>query len=158
MATITLREINRHNWRAALALTVRPEQQRFIADHAPIVAIALAKAYVRPGDLTWLPYLIHADEQPVGLVELAYAPGSPDRYWVHHFFIDRSQQGQGYGRRALRAFIALVVAQHPACRQINLTVHPDNDHAQWLYMNAGFRATGEERDGEPVYRLVIAGG
>jgi hypothetical protein len=36
MSNIALREITRENWRAALELTVRPEQQRFIADHAPI--------------------------------------------------------------------------------------------------------------------------
>jgi hypothetical protein len=36
MSNIALREITRENWRAALKLTVRPEQQRFIADHAPI--------------------------------------------------------------------------------------------------------------------------
>ena len=39
-------------------LSVHPEQQRFIADHEPIAAIALAKAYIRPDGLVWLPYVI----------------------------------------------------------------------------------------------------
>ena len=43
MRTITLREVTRENWRATLSLAVHPEQQRFIADHTPIAAIALAK-------------------------------------------------------------------------------------------------------------------
>ncbi len=156
MAPLTIREVNRQNWRAALKLTVHPEQQRFVSDHTPIAAIVLAKAYVRPGGLTWLPYLICADEQPVGLVVLAYAPGSDDRYWLYHFFIDRAQQGKGHSKPALQAFIALVRAQHPACRQISLTVHPDNDHAQRLYTGMGFQPTGAMQYGEPVYTLRFA--
>src|SRR6476660_8806799 len=46
MPSITLRDITRENWRASLSLTVYPEQQRFVADHTPIAAIALAKAYI----------------------------------------------------------------------------------------------------------------
>src|SRR3954469_7450277 len=81
MSNIALREITRENWRAALSLAVRPEQQRFIADYAPIAAIALAKAYIRPDGLVWLPYAIYAAEQMIGLIELAYEPGSRDQYW-----------------------------------------------------------------------------
>lgn len=155
MPPITLHPIDRQNWRAALALTVRPEQQRFVADHAPIAAIVLAKSYVGAGGHAWAPYLIEADARPVGLVGLAYSPGSPDGYWIYHFFIDQTQQGRGYGRQALRALLIVVIAGHPACRQINLTVHPENTPAQRLYTAAGFNPTGEMRDGEPVYRLIL---
>lgn len=153
MTTVAIREVTRQNWRAALTLAVHPEQQRFVSEHTPIAAIALAKAYVRPGGRTWLPYLFYADEQPIGMVMLAYAPGSSDRYWLYHFFIDRAYQGRGLSKPALIGFMALVRAQHPACRQFNLTVHPDNDRAQRLYTSVGFTPTGEEVDGEPVYML-----
>lgn len=156
MTALAIREVNRQNWRAALTLTVHPEQQRFVSGYTPIAAIALAKAYVRPGGLTWLPYLIYASEQPIGMVVLAYAPGSDDRYWLYHFFIDRAHQGNGHSKPALHTFIALVRAQHPACHQLNLTVHPDNDRAQRLYTGVGFQPTGETQDGEPVYRLKLA--
>jgi diamine N-acetyltransferase len=155
MTTIVLREVTANNWRATLGLTVHPDQQRFIADYVPIAAIALAKAFVRPGGLVWLPYAIYADGDMVGLIELAYEPDSPARYWVYHFFIHQTQQGKGYGKAALRAFIQLVTQQHPRCRQINLTVHPENRRAQSLYTGAGFRPTGEEQDGEPVYTLRV---
>ncbi len=105
MPTITLREITRENWRAALSLAVHPEQQRFTADHTPIAAIMLAKAYIRPDGLVWIPYAIYAAEEIVGLIELAYEPDSQEQYWVYHFFIDHSQQGQGYGKAAFRAFM-----------------------------------------------------
>ena len=110
---------------------------------------------MRPGGLTWLPYLIYAAEQPIGLIALAYAPGSADRYWLYHFFIDREHQGKGYSKPALRAVLALVRAQHPACRQLNLTVHPDNKHAQRLYTSLGFQPTGAIQDDEPIYILRL---
>jgi len=153
MAEISLREVTRDNWRDTLLLSVHPDQQRFIADYTPIAAIALAKAFVRPGGLVWAPYAIYADAEMVGFAELAYVPNSPDQYWVYHFFIDRSHQGKGYGSAALRAFVQMIGEQHPCCRAIQLTVHSENQRAQRLYTGAGFRPIGQEQYGEPVYRL-----
>jgi len=97
---------------------VHPDQQRFIADYVPIAAIALAKAFIRPGGFIWVPYAIYADRDMVGFIELAYEPNSPNQYWIYHFFIDQMQQGKGYGKAALQAFIQLVKQQHPSCQQI----------------------------------------
>jgi diamine N-acetyltransferase len=155
MPTITLREITHANWRATLSLAVYPEQQRFIADYAPIAAIVLAKAYVRPDGLVWAPYAIYADAEIIGLVALAYAPGSWDEYWIYHFFIDRSHQGQGYGKAAFQTFIQLIRELHPHCRQLNLTVHPENSRAQTLYTSLGFQPDGRELWGELVYSMPI---
>jgi diamine N-acetyltransferase len=157
MLHITLREITHTNWRATLRLTVHPEQQRFIADHTPIAAIMLAKAYIRPDGLVWVPYAIYAAEEIVGLIALAYAPGSRDEYWVYHFFIDRLHQGRGYGKAAFQAFIQLIRERHPHCRQLNLAVHPENSRAQQLYTSLGFQPDGRELWGELVYRLPIRG-
>ncbi|MEO7910708.1 MAG: GNAT family N-acetyltransferase [Roseiflexaceae bacterium] len=155
MPRILLQPITRENWRATLSLAVQPDQQRFIADHTPIAAIVLAKAYIRPDGLEWAPYAIYAAEELVGLVELAYEPDSRDQYWVYHFFIDYLQQGKGYGKAAFQAFIQLIREQHPDCQQLNLTVHPENSRAQRLYTSLGFQPDGRERWDEPVYSLAI---
>src|SRR5215472_8898728 len=97
---LTIREVTRENWRAALRLAVHPDQQRFIAGVVPIAAIALAKAYIRPGGLLWLPYAFYVDTEMIGFTELAYEPDSSDTYWIPHFFIDVAYQGQGYGKKA----------------------------------------------------------
>jgi diamine N-acetyltransferase len=156
MPTVQLRPIDRSNWRAALSLAVQPNQQRFVAGHSPIAAIVLAKAYVQAGGLEWWPYGIYDDTTIVGMLALAHRPGTTDEYWLYHFFIDQAHQGRGYGRRALAELVALFGDMHPACRQILLTVHPDNLPAQRLYASAGFRPTGGQIDGEPVYRLALA--
>src|SRR6185437_12182649 len=105
---ISVAEVTQANWRATLSLGVAPEQQRFIANYAPIAMLALAKAYIRPGGLIWTPYAVFAhdtgamDDAPadadgviVGFTTLAYAPESADEYWLYHFFIDQRYQGRG---------------------------------------------------------------
>lgn len=155
---ITLHPIDRQNWRAALALGVRPEQQRFVAGYQPIAAIVLAKAYVRPGGLVWAPYLLYAAQEPVGLVALTYAPDSTDNYWINHFFIDQHYQERGYGQQALAALLAFISSQHPHCTRLRLTVHPENVAAQRLYRSVGFAPTDALQDDEPVYQLALAKG
>src|SRR5579864_8692897 len=138
-----------------MALRVRPDQLEFVADFQPIAALVLAKAYVRVADRTWVPYAIlasgddvGANARMVGLLALAYAPGSYDDYWLFHFFIDRRQQGRGYGTAAVRAYLALIRREYPQCRVLHLSVHPENVTAQRLYSAAGFAPTGEVRWGE----------
>jgi diamine N-acetyltransferase len=155
MKVLSLQEVTRENWRATLDLTVFPEQQRFIADYVPIAAIALAKAYIRPGGLVWIPYAFYANGKMVGFTELAYEPGSLDNYWVLHFFIDHRYQRRGYGKEGLRILLPFIKDHHPQCQAIQLTVNPENDLAQHLYTSAGFRPTGTELSGEPVYLLTL---
>src|SRR5690242_6684844 len=116
MPDITIREVTRENWQAALRLAVYPEQQRFIADYVPIAAIALAKAYIRPGGLTWTPYAFYADATMIGFAELAYEPGSTENYWMFHFFIDSHFQGQGYGKQALQSLLHFIKGHFVECR------------------------------------------
>ena len=155
MIALSLYEITAANWRATLNLTVHPDQQRFIANHTPIAAIVLAKAYVRSGGFHWIPYAIAIEQTLVGLLALAYQPNSPDTYWLFHFFIDHHYQGQGYGTAALSKLFDLLNQNHHTCRKLKLTVHPDNKRAQQLYTHLGFETTDEWLDGEPVYRRIL---
>jgi diamine N-acetyltransferase len=155
MSVIILREISRENWREALQLSVHPDQQRFVADYQPIALIGLAKAYVSPLGLAWLPYAIYERHEMIGFVELALDSDSTDDYWMYHFFIDQRYQGKGFGKKALAAIIEHVEQNYPACRSINLTIHPENHPAQHLYEAAGFMPTRDEAFGEPLFRLLL---
>ena len=117
---VDLREVTPANWQEALRLAVYSDQQRFIAEYVPIVAIALAKAYLRLGGAAWIPYAIYAGPTMVGFVELAYESGTPDQYWIFHFFIDHRYQSRGYGRAALQRFIEIVKREHPTCELLQL--------------------------------------
>ena len=160
MERVTIAEVTRANWRATLALSVAPEQQRFIADYAPIAALGLAKAYIRPFGFIWTPYAFYAHEgaaepegEPIGFTMLAHTPESAEDYWLFHFFIDQQFQGRGYGALALQRLIAHARATHPHSCALQLTTHPENARAQRLYASAGFRPTGDMLDGEPRFIL-----
>ncbi|MGZ3644135.1 MAG: GNAT family N-acetyltransferase [Ktedonobacteraceae bacterium] len=155
MNVLSLREVTRGNWRATLELAVFPEQQRFIADYVPIAAIALAKAYIRPGGLVWVPYAFYNNGDMVGFTELAFEPGSLDNYWVFHFFIDQHHQGRGYGKEGVRILLQFIRDHHPQCQALQLTVHQENDHAKHLYTSFGFLPTGTELMSEPVFKLSL---
>lgn len=155
MKVLSLQEVTRENWRATLGLTVFPEQQRFTAKYVPIAAIALAKAYIRPGGLVWVPYALSNNSEMVGFTELAYEPESLDNYWIFHFFIDQRYKEQGYGNVGLRIFLQFIKDHHDQCQAIQLTVHPENDHARYLYTGAGLLPTGAELMGEPIYKLSL---
>ncbi|HET8842694.1 MAG TPA: GNAT family N-acetyltransferase [Ktedonobacteraceae bacterium] len=155
MNQLSWREVTRENWREALDLTVFPTQQRFIAEYTPIALVALAKAYVCPGELTWIPYAFYTGLDMVGFAELAYEVGSQDNYWIFHFFIDQHYQGQGYGKAALSLLLQFIKDRYPYCRMLQLTVHPENHYAQHLYIGAGFQPTGAFSNDEPVYQLLL---
>ena len=155
MANMTIRDVNNDNWESALKLTVHPDQRRFVSEIFPVAAIALAKAYVRPDGLIWLPYIIYADELLVGFVQLVYPPETYAFCWMFHFFIDESQQGKGYGKQALDAILLMIKQDHPTCPKIQLTVHPDNPVAQRMYTRAGFQPIGKNRENEPIYELLL---
>ena len=155
MIRVTVHQVTRANWRATLLLTVRPDQQRFIAGYSPIAAIILSKAYVGAESLRWEPYAFLSEGEMVGMAALAAEPRQTDLRWLFHFFIDERFQGRGYGRAALTALISWVREHYPGCQSLQLTVHPENHVAQRLYMGMGFTPTGDEREGEPVYRLAL---
>ena len=154
---VTLRNVDESNWWATLALTVNPDQQRFISDYAPIAAVVLAKAYIRPAGMTWLPYAIYADAVLVGLLALVLNVDNSDDCWVFHFFIDQRFQNRGYGKAALIELINVVKHMQPRYAGISLVVHPENHVAQYLYASVGFRPTGAKRWDQPEYRLQLEG-
>jgi diamine N-acetyltransferase len=155
MNRVTIHDVTRANWRATLALAVRSDQRQFIAEHTPIAAIILSKAYVGAGGMRWEPYAFSAGGALVGMTALASEPERSALVWLYHFFIDERYQGQGYGQAALAALISQVTRRQPPCQSLLLTTHPDNHVAQRLYTDMGFAPTGDEREGEPVFRLAL---
>jgi diamine N-acetyltransferase len=151
---LTLVDIDDTNWRAAVAIRVGPEQLRFVADHQPVALVSLAKAFVRPGGRIWKPMAILDHAEMVGLITLAH-PVDASECELLHFVIDHACQGRGLGRLALSLVVDHVREALPVCRSIALAVDSDNTIARRLYEPMGFRHTGLERAGDPLYRLEL---
>lgn len=151
-APLRLAAIDAHNWRDTLTVRVADEQLSFVAGHQPVALVVLAKAYVRPDGLDWEPLAVVRGDRVVGVLALAHAATHSE---LLHLAVDASQQGRGVGTDVVGLVVAHLGATRPACREVRLTVHPENDRALRLYGRNGFRPTGEHRDGEPVWSKTL---
>jgi diamine N-acetyltransferase len=155
MSDISIKLISSDNWREALELSVHDEQQKFVASINPPVAIALAKAYIRPGGKMVEPYGIYNQNKMVGFFNLHYTPDSKDDYWLFHFFIDKRFQRNGLGSKALNELIRNIRYNHPACNRLYLTVHPENEAGKLFYLKFGFSEENKMTFDEPTFSIMI---
>lgn len=155
MLQVEVKPITEENWREALTLAVAPDQEDFVAGVRPVAAIALAKAYIKPGGKAVDPYGIYHMDTMVGFFNLHYTPNSREDFWLFHFFIDHRFQRRGLGLAAVGRLIQHLQASHPTCRRLRLTVHPQNQAAQRFYQGLGFSDDGVLTFGEQTYSLVI---
>jgi diamine N-acetyltransferase len=155
---ISLRPVDTSNYRECLALSVAPEQERFVASNRQ----SLADAYVWRDAAE--PYAIYAGDQMVGFAMLfplaedvprhpVPADATLRGYVLVRLMIDARFQGRGYGRDALAAIVETVRGR--GLRTIRLTVIPQNEEALEFYRRNGFAETGEIQDGEIVMELRI---
>lgn len=151
---IKLAPVTRDNWEDCLNLKVSTEQSRFV----PAAAVSLAKPYIKPdGDqVEYLPFAIYDGETMVGFIMHAFEKQTVDMYWINGFFIDEQQQGKGYGKAALSEMIRWIAAHSPQAREVRLTVYPENQRARRLYLNFGFKLTGDFHGEEEVLAFPLS--
>ena len=144
---ITLEPVNAANWRAVTRLEVTPDQQTFVA------APAYYLAYCAYGEDGWKPLAIYRKDEVIGFMMWDVDP-SDSACWLGGILIDRRQQGKGYGRRAVTEAIKMLNQQH-GLTDFALSYEPDNAAARHLYLDMGFRETGEKEGDEQVARYRL---
>ncbi|KAA0562253.1 GNAT family N-acetyltransferase [Bacillus sp. CH30_1T] len=155
MSDISIKLISADNWREALELSVHDDQLKFVASIHPPVAIALAKAYIRPGGKMVEPYGIYNQNKMVGFFNLHYTPGSRDDYWLFHFFIDKRFQRIGLGSKTLKEVIRHIKTTNHSCNRLNLTVHHENEAGRLFYLKFGFSEENIMTFDEPTFSILI---
>jgi diamine N-acetyltransferase len=145
---VTLREIDRDNFKQCVRLEVREDQKTFVATNV----FSIAQSKVEP---SFTPQAVYDGEEMVGFVMYGYDADEGCHY-VARLMIDKNHQGKGYGRAAMVEAVRRMRAE-PGCREIALSVEPENVGAQRLYESLGFRKTGEVVEGEEVMRLKFDG-
>jgi diamine N-acetyltransferase len=143
---VTLRAIDADTVRAICALSVRDDQQGFVAPNA----VSIAQAHF--SEHAWF-RAIHAGEIPVGFVMLHDEPEKPE-YFLWRFMIDARYQGMGFGRRALDLLIAQVRTRPHASELLTSVVQAEGG-PQAFYERLGFQLTGQYEDGEAIMRLRL---
>ena len=143
---VTLRSINRDNWREVARLEVEESQREFVAELSYYLALC---SY---GEL-WQPLAVYLDEQIIGF--LMWAVDTDDgSCWLGGILIDKKYQRKGYGRQAIQMAIKMLLEGH-GYQNFALSYSPDNP-AKHLYHELGFIETDEWEDDEVVARLSFA--
>lgn len=143
---VSLREIDRYNYRECINLKVADGQEKFVAPN--VFSIAQSKIYPNLN-----PLAIYAGDEMVGFVMYGYNQDD-ERFWLDRLMIAEKHQGKGCGRAATLEVIERL-KQLPDCNELFLSFYPENTGAEKLYSSIGFERTGELDQGEIVMRLEI---
>lgn len=142
---VSLAEVGAENWRAVAAVSVLPDQDRFVAD--PTYYLCLCHF---GGD--WQPLAVVADGAVVGHVMWA-VDEADNSHWIGGMMIDAKAQGRGVGAAAIRHM--LVRFSDAGAREAALSYEPENRRAAELYSRLGFVETGELEGTEVVARRPL---
>lgn len=129
--------VNSKNKADLLKLTLLPNQIHFIES----VEDCLKEAEALP---LWKPVGIYENDTLIGfaMYGLWKKEGQHGRVWLDRFLIDQSQQGKGYGKKALIALIQHIFSTYEYDK-IYLSLYEDNTVALNLYKKVGFSLNGE---------------
>lgn len=143
---IQFKEIDRHNFRDVINLTVAEEQKEFVATN--LLSLAQAKAYPE-----CICQAIYDEDILVGFV-MYCIDKEDDEYWIYRLMIDKEFQSKGYGKTAMQLLIERM-KEDSERKLLYLSFEPANTVAKSLYEKLGFEADGRVIDGEIVYRLTF---
>lgn len=123
------------------------EAQRKLVNPA---AFSIGRAYLFRED-NYPCIIYNAQKDPVGFLNLCKWLGEGDAYsWS--YFIDKRYQGKGYGKAAAQLAIQILKAAN-AQKQIKLSTERNNERAQRLYVNLGFKLLPELDGSDIVFGL-----
>jgi len=132
---VTLRPVDRFNWKECAALSVRNDQSSMVGPNVR----SLAEAHVRPESSPRAVYT--TDGQMVGFV--MYLRDLADgHYYIHRIMIDHRRQRAGYGYAALAAAIGEISRQPDYQNPVHLLFLLENADAERFYRRFGFEDTG----------------
>jgi diamine N-acetyltransferase len=137
MTDLRLAELTADNIDAAVGLTLRPGQEKFVA---PVVR-SIADAYVTP---TAWPRLVFDGDRLVGFVMANFDPGNElaeFRCGIWRLNVAADAQGRGVGRFAVDAVAE--EARRRGNSRITVLWEKGADGPEGFYLTLGFVPTGE---------------
>jgi diamine N-acetyltransferase len=149
MMKVSLREIDKNNFRECVNLKVAEGQETFVAPN--VMSIAQSKIVFPHADTL----AVYAGDEMVGFVMFGY-DAEDERFYLGRLMIDEKHQGKGFGKAAVLEVIERA-KQTPECSAVYLSFVPENTGAEKLYSSVGFEKTGEiDKDsGEIVMRFDL---
>jgi diamine N-acetyltransferase len=142
---VTLKEINKSNFRDCFALKVSEDQQKWVGSNEN--SLAMSKFYPSMKTLGIFDY-----DTMVGFIMYDIDDES-HVYYINRFMIDYKHQKNGYGTQALKILTKEIKDKGEPFLEI--LCKADNFPAQNLYKNLGFEFTGEIFNDDQVLKLTL---
>lgn len=141
---IQIQEITKQNWFDCTQLTITQENGKsFIVPIVYSLAESKFEEHLKP-------VAIYNQDELVGFSMYCQDPDDL-RFWIYVFMIDEKHQGKGYGKQGLCKLLEWIRREHD-CNEIIIGYKPDNFKAEYLYISAGFRKTGNIINGETIMK------
>jgi diamine N-acetyltransferase len=144
--SVSLKKIDRNNWKECIALQVNDDQKTFVVANA----FSLAEASFYP---SYHALAVYSEKTMVGFTMYGRDPDD-GLYCITRMMIDKKFQGKGYGKATLLEIIKRLKRKND-CRAIYISHMPENRIAGALYHSLGFQDTGEKKKGDIVKRLDL---
>lgn len=146
---VTIAEMDESTMDKVLALKVSKEQTAYVPSSGGIIA----RAWVHRSEEARL-YIIHADNEPAGLILVYEMTQAPACYFLMEMLVDQEKQGKGIGTAALSEIIKRYSIQ-PKFPMIELSVDKENRQARHVYEKAGFVDSGYIDPALPQYVNMV---
>ena len=144
---IRLVSVTKANQALVTSLQLAPDQMDFVASNAESLDEAGSDRDARPR-------VVMAGDRVVGFL-MYEAPQDDDEARIYRFMIDRTWQGRGYGKAALREVLD-EIRKLGHIRHVSICYEPRNEAARQLYSAAGFVEQRLDEDGEMIADLAFA--
>lgn len=140
-----LLHITPKNYDLAKMITVKPEQQNFVAS----IKDTLADAYVYKASEF---RLVKAEEDFIGYVLVCPFSERGEKFVnIVRLVIDENHQGKGHGRQLLKDTIQWIHSYYNQISKVRISTKCENDVALSLYRSEGFEEKGLEENEIALY-------
>ncbi|PEP73616.1 spermidine acetyltransferase [Bacillus toyonensis] len=148
MKKIYLNPIDKNNWEEAIRLSVKEEQQIFIASNLYSIAeVQFLDNFYAKG--------IYLDEKMIGFTMFGIDPDD-NNYWIYRLMIDENFQGKGIGKQAISLVIDEIRRNnHTNISLIMIGYAPENLTAKFVYKKVGFIETELSPWGEQLAKYPL---
>ncbi|MEI4603028.1 GNAT family N-acetyltransferase [Bacillus cereus] len=148
MRKIYLKPIDKSNWKEAIRLSVKEEQQTFIASNLYSIAeVQFLDHFYSKG--------IYLDGKMIGFTMFGIDPDD-NNYWIYRLMIDEKFQGKGIGKQAIYLVIDEIRQDnYTSIPLIMIGYTPENLTAKFVYKKAGFIETKLSSWGEQLAKYSL---
>ncbi|OWT48383.1 GNAT family N-acetyltransferase [Bacillus sp. K2I17] len=148
MKKLYLKPIHKNNWKEAIRLSVKKEQQTFIASNLYSIAeVQFLNNFYTKG--------IYLDEKMIGFTMFGI-DSDDNNYWIYRLMIDEKFQGKGIGKQAIYLIINEIRRNnHTNISLIMIGYAPENHTAKFVYKKVGFIETELSPWGEQLAKYSI---